>query len=159
MTTLAEQAASMIRYTAWADERLLAAAEGLDDEQYQQICMPLAHMLGTQRWWYSRWTGGAWAEPELATLERAKQDYAGSHDTLLAYVSALTDEEWARAGQWWLEWGFEGRMPLGESITQLFCHGVQHRSELAVLLSEWGHSPGDLDYLIFLRDTSLPGIA
>ena len=41
-------------------------------------------------------------------------------------------------------------MALGESITQVFYHGVQHRSEIAVLLSSWGHSPGDLDYLTFL---------
>ena len=108
-------------------------------------------------WWYARWTGGDRTDPELVTLERAKEDYATSHDAMLAYVSALTDEEWGRAGQWWLEFGFDQRMALGESITQLFCHGVQHRSELAIVLSGWGHSPGDLDYLIFLRDSNAGG--
>lgn len=151
MTTLAEHTASLVRYTVWADGRLLDAAQGIDDEQYAQIRDQLAHMLGTQHFWYAKWTGGTRQEPSVESLDRARQEFAASHERLLAYIGALTAEEWDQEGQWWKEWGYENRMKLGESITQVFYHGVQHRSEIAVVLSLWGHSPGDVDYLTFLR--------
>ncbi len=150
MTALHEHARSMLAYTIWADDRLLAAADGIDDAQYASIAGQFSHMLGTQRYWYANWTGGDLVEPKLDSLAAARRDYAASHEALRAFADGLTEEEWHRTEAWWKRWGVDATLPLGESITQVFYHGVQHRSEIAVLLSGWGHSPGDLDYLTFL---------
>lgn len=151
MTTLADHARSLIVYTIWADERILAAADGIGDEQYAQIRGQFGHMLGTQRWWHANWTRGTWEEPNLETLPIAREGFTASHQAMRSFAEALTQGEWERAEAWWKPWGYDSRMQLGESITQVFYHGVQHRSEIAVLLSLWGHSPGDLDYLTFLQ--------
>lgn len=150
MTALHEHARSMIAYTVWADNRLLTAAEGIDRTQYHQIATTLTHMLATQRYWYANWTSGEPLEPQLDSIVAAREAYAASHEVLRAFADRLTDEEWHRAEAWWKRWGVDVTLALGESITQLFFHGVQHRSEIAVTLSNWGHSPGDLDYLVFL---------
>ena len=156
MTTLVDHARSMIACTIWADDRILAAADGISDEQYGQLRAQIEHMLGTQRYWYTNWIGGALVEPQLETLAQARSAYAASHDALRSFADALTDHEWHRSEQWLKAYGFEGSMALGESITQVFYHGVQHRSELAVLLSIWNHSPGGMDYLEFLRESGAP---
>ena len=36
-------------------------------------------------------------------------------------------------------------------LLQLINHGTQHHSEAALLLTEYDHSPGNLDLIIFLR--------
>ena len=154
MTTLADHARSMIASTIWADGRILAAADGVSDEQYAQIRSQFEHMLGTQHFWYTNWIGGKPEEPELRTVAGARAAYAESHGALWHHVSGLTQEEWEREEAWWKPFGFDQKMALGESITQVFYHSVQHRSEIAVLLSLWGHSPGDLDYLTYLSEAA-----
>ncbi len=152
MTSLAEHTRSLVACTIWADDRILAAADGIDDAQYAGLRAQLEHMLGTQRWWHAKWTSGVYAPPEVPTLADARRHYADSHAALRSFAATLTQDGWDRSGQWWLEFGYEQRMALGESITQVFSHAVQHRSEVAVILSGWGRSPGDLDYLRFLRE-------
>jgi uncharacterized damage-inducible protein DinB len=39
-------------------------------------------------------------------------------------------------------------------LLQVLNHSTQHRSEAAMLLTEWGRSPGDLDLILFLRENS-----
>jgi len=151
MTTLVDHSRSMIAATIWADDRILAAAAGISNEQYAELRAQFEHMLGTQRYWYGNWTGGTSEDPVLEAPMIARDGYTASHDALRAFGAALTQDEWERAEAWWKRWGYDETMPLGESITQVFYHGVQHRSEIAVQLSQWGHSPGDLDYLTYLQ--------
>jgi uncharacterized damage-inducible protein DinB len=150
MTTLVEHARSMIAATIWADDKLLAAADGISEQQFGELRPQFTHMLGTQRYWHANWTGGSYEELELPTFAQVREGYMASHAALSAYAAALTQTEWDRVEQWWLRFGRQERMPLGESITQVFYHGVQHRSEIAVTLSSWDRSPGDLDYLTYL---------
>lgn len=37
-------------------------------------------------------------------------------------------------------------------VTQLLTHGTQHRGEAATLLTTFGQSPGDLDFVRFIFD-------
>ncbi len=42
-------------------------------------------------------------------------------------------------------------MILWHTFFQLVNHGTQHRTEVAALLTDLGHSPGDLDFFIYTQ--------
>lgn len=108
-------------------------------------------MPGTQRWWYAKWMDGAFDDLIPATLADARAAYAVSHDDLRSLAESLTDEALARSERWW---GTEHEPSVGDLIVQVVNHGTQHRSEIAIVLTLHGCSPGDLDYL-FCRVPSL----
>jgi len=51
--------------------------------------------------------------------------------------------------------GFSGRPfenPLWHILMQLIYHSISHRAEIAGQLTALGHSPGNLDFIIYLRE-------
>lgn len=151
MTTLVEHTRSLVGYNEWANDRILQAASGLDSSQFALLRSQFAHMLGTQRWWLSKFIGAPLEDKDIetfsdATFAHVRDAYVRSHLDLSGYAAVMTDETWHHAEQWW---GTEHRLEIGEIITQVVNHGTQHRSEIAVVSSLQGRSPGDLDYLDF----------
>jgi uncharacterized damage-inducible protein DinB len=37
-------------------------------------------------------------------------------------------------------------------LYHVFSHGIQHRSEAAAMLTDYGQSPGNIDFTIFLSE-------
>jgi uncharacterized damage-inducible protein DinB len=46
-------------------------------------------------------------------------------------------------------------IPMWQTMVHLMNHGTQHRSEAAVILTEAGGSPGDLDVLDFAEERQI----
>lgn len=153
MSALTDHARSMISYNRWANERIFHAAREMTPEQFSSIADTLAHVLGTQLWWHSNWTGAEWAEPAQRLHADLKSEFEASHAQLHAFGERLDDDGWARTEAWWKQWGYDQVAPVGQTLFQVIYHGIQHRSEVAVTLTGLGFSPGDLDYLSFLQET------
>ncbi len=144
---MVEQARLLLGFNEWANLRILAAVEKLKPDQYSELVDQFAHMLGTQRWWHLKWTDGEYGQHAIpATISEANAMFARSHDDLREFGASLTEETLAHSEGWW---GGDQELSVGELIVQVVNHGTQHRSEIAISLTEWGCSPGDLDYLFF----------
>jgi uncharacterized damage-inducible protein DinB len=152
----------MYRYHTWANERIMAQAANLTHAQYvapgnasfSSVRDTLVHTLSGQAIWLSRWQGHGnipWYDPDtfpdLETLRTRWRDVDGeTHHFVAAQDEAALNqilhyrnsEDEPRA------------YPLWQVMLHQVNHGTQHRSEVAALLTAYGHSPGAMDVPVYL---------
>jgi uncharacterized damage-inducible protein DinB len=150
-----ESLLALVRFHAWANERILMAAEGLSDEEFRRpapldrgnVFQTLRHLMDVDWSWREFCTGNDVAKTCVWDHGFVLDDLAG--------IRAFCLEEDARLRRY-----VEGldRAALAEAlgtrshprwliITHMVNHGTQHRSELARYLTDCGHSPGELDLI------------
>jgi len=145
----------LFAYDRWATGRLLDAMDGIDGDTWSAaqaidergLGGILVHMLGA----YQRWRHGLAEDGETPRPER---DALPSP----AELRRRWEAEWPAMDAWlagldadWLARDDEG-VPFAGMLRHLVNHGTQHRSEAAVLLTQAGRSPGDLDMIVWLED-------
>jgi uncharacterized damage-inducible protein DinB len=148
---------SLFGYDRWATRKVLAATVGVDEELWgatgvvgeRGLGAILVHQLGAHQRWRNELAGsGEKPRPERSPLP----DPATLGAWWIAEWSALDDwlatltDDWLRAPQ-------EG-IAAGLLLAHVVNHGTQHRSEAALLLSDAGRSPGDLDLIDYLEEVS-----
>jgi uncharacterized damage-inducible protein DinB len=153
---------TLFDYHYWARDRLLAAVAGLSDEDYfaprpmdyGSIHGTLVHAYGADIVWCTRWYGesptriqGAADVPSLAALvERWKEQ----EQQVRAFVNGLSDEDVrTRVLDYRNLAGKANRRMLWETLAHMVNHGTNHRSEVAAAATQLGHSPGDLDMIVY----------
>lgn len=161
---------SLAGYSAWADERVFAAAESLTAEQfaatpggaYTSVRGNLLHVLGATAIWLSRWSG---APPHPAFRPDALVDVASIREASAAvassqrqFLTTLSAGDLDRPLAYTATTGKSFERPLGDTVMQVLAHGIHHRGEVAMALTTLGHSPGDIDYIFFTfaRDRPAP---
>jgi uncharacterized damage-inducible protein DinB len=119
----------------------------------------LAHLVSVQQGWLSWWDRSLSAEeayrltldpadfPDIAALRMAWEKVEKATQ---AFVSGLSGEDVVRDYVHTLPDGTYFRMPLWQMMLHVANHGTQHHSEVAAMLTSFGHSPGNLDLLFYL---------
>ena len=154
MATIAE-IRDLFAYDRWATERVLRAAEGIDDATWSRAQVIderglggiLVHQLGAyQRWHHGLAEDGVEARPErepLLSAAELRSRWEAEWPALETWLATLDDA--------WLARDDEG-VPFAGMLRHVVNHGTQHRSEAAALLTQAGRSPGDLDMIVWLED-------
>jgi len=154
---------TMLDYQYWCRDRLLAAAEAMSDEgltkpngfTYGSILGILAHTLGGEWVWFQRMQGRT-IEPGTApnrenvtTLSDLKERWLAAEADARAFTAKMDDleQELVLRGRD----GVDREWKLWQLLTLVNTHSKQHGSEAAEALTMAGHSPGDLDFPVFLR--------
>ena len=156
---------TLYRYSAWATARILETAARLRPAElaapsgasYSSVRETLVHIVGAQWLWLSRWKGTSptamLAAREFPDLESIRVRWVQIEDDTQLFVTSLTDADLARVVEYRNTRGERWAYPLWQQVVHQVNHATQHRGEIAAALTQHGHSPGDLDLLIFIDQT------
>ncbi len=159
-------------YNYWANARVLQAAANLAPEQFTapaglshgSVRGTLVHILGTETVWRLRCAEGVSLsalpnEKDIPTIEVLRERWLAEEQKMRAYLNSLGDEALNQTVQYKTTKGVPFENVLWNLLAHVVNHGTQFRGEAGVALTTYGHSPGDLDLLLFFREKMARGDA
>ena len=151
-------------YNYWANKRILASSVKVSQEQFEaSAAFPygglrgtLLHIPDTEWGWRALFQSIDSAtdlnETDFPTLAALETRWDEEETAMRAYLSSLGDQDMDRHLYYTTDTGIERDRILWHCLLHVVNHGTQHRSEAAALLTEYGQSPGDLDFTVFLNE-------
>ncbi len=158
-----DQTLTPIRYHFATTRKLLDLAANLDDAAFfdkngysaDGIHGTLAHVVIVANAWRTALETGTQRltieRSALATLAGLRAYNDTEEQAWIAHVSALNDEAIAAKREFITYRGDTVHLHVWQVLQQVVLHGMQHHSELAKLLTDKGHSPGNIDFLFYVR--------
>jgi uncharacterized damage-inducible protein DinB len=154
-------------YSYWARDRVLAQVAKLDQEayvaprglDYESIRGTLVHCLAREIIWLDRWHGKADSligDSHLATFETLMERWTSEEARMRAFLDDLNDSRLSETVTY--ESALANKryaIPLWHMMSHVVNHSTQHRSEVALALTQLGLSPGDLDLIVYLNPLPL----
>ena len=155
----------LYEYNYWASAKILMATTDLSKEQfveptahtYVTLRGTLVHTVAAEWIWRSRCQEGLSPTalldeedfPNLIDLIGRFQEEEGK---MRGYLAGLSDGQLNEKIDFTDTKGVDYSMVLWQILQHVVLHGMQHRAEAAAILTDFGHSPGDIDFIIYLRE-------
>jgi uncharacterized damage-inducible protein DinB len=153
-------------YNHWANARILNAVANLTTEQFTGFSLfphgalrsTLTHALFAEWIWRMRWEGTsptadmAMKAEDFLSFESLRTRWQAEDEKLMNFVGSCSEEQLNSIIYYKNLKGDDFENILWHMMAHVVNHGTQHRSEVAALLTDLGHSPGDLDMIVFLRE-------
>ncbi|HEX9188644.1 MAG TPA: DinB family protein [Vicinamibacteria bacterium] len=164
-----DEARDLFSYGAWANGRVLAAAEALAPEQrlataassFPSVRGTLGHIVGAEWLWLRRWQGESPAAVPAWAAESSLADLRGHLAALEAdrdgYLAGLTDADLARLVEYRSLAGTAYADRLGDLFRHLVNHSTYHRGQVATQLRQLGQTPPGTDLITYLRERRQAG--
>ncbi|MCY4071273.1 MAG: DinB family protein [Chloroflexi bacterium] len=152
----------LYQYNDWANKRILAAADNLTKEQltaanelgWGSLRGALVHVLDAEFGWRKflndeEGSRDLLNDEDFRDIAALRQRWEAENEALWAFLDALSDDDLygpvvSQRGD------TEYRWVLWQCLVHVVNHGTQHRAECAALLTGFGHSPGDVDFTLYL---------
>lgn len=154
----------LYQYNGWSDTKILDAASNITQEQFlAPVPFPhgslrgtLVHALFGEWVWRKRWDGNPqnpiWKPEEFPTFDSLRARWSDEEPQLMNFVENLTDEKLYSKIKYTSTEGNPHERVLWECMAHLVNHGTQHKAEAAAILTGLGHSPGDIDLIVYLNE-------
>ena len=156
---------TLYQYNAWANARILNTTAKVTPEQFLAqgefshggLRGTLVHTLFAEWIWRHRWEGHSpteWLLPkDFPTFEALRTRWDVEEKALMTFAQNVSNEDLDKTIRYNRTGGEPRENILWHLMVHLVNHGTQHRSEAAAMLTSYGHSPGDIDFIIYLRET------
>jgi len=151
------------QYNAWANQRILDTAAQLTPEQlrekssasFESIFDTLVHTMSAQWIWLSRWQGVSpnvmLEATNFVDLTAVGERWAVIEQDTKTFVSQLDEAAFMQTEVAYTNTkGKSFSYPLWQLMLHQVNHATQHRSEVAAIMTQLGHSPGGLDLIMYL---------
>ena len=154
----------LYRYNAWANARILNATAQITPEQFLApapfshggLRGTLVHTLFAEWIWSRRWEGhspSGWLHAtDFPSLDTLRTRWEAEEKALMSFVENVGEEALNNIVHYQRTGGEARENILWHLMVHLVNHGTQHRSEAAAILTGFGHSPGDIDFIVYLRE-------
>ncbi len=151
---------ALYAYNAWANARILDTAERMNLQQFiaqsngaGSVREILVHTASAHWTWLERWQGRSpearWNPLEFPYVASLRARWGGVEAETARFIAALDEADLASEISYVNFRGETWTYPLWQMLVHQANHATQHRSEAALLMTERGHSPGDLDFLVY----------
>jgi uncharacterized damage-inducible protein DinB len=101
------------------------------------------------------WSASDLVAADFPTFAALQARYPQEEQAMRAYLATLSDEDMNKHRYYTTNEGFTRDRIFWHCLLHVVNHGTQHRSEAAALLTDYGCSPGDLDFTVFLNEQNL----
>jgi uncharacterized damage-inducible protein DinB len=147
-------------FNYWANGRVLTTAEQASPAQLNEV-LPgssqgilgiMIHVMGAEWVWRQRVQAGIspaglLSPSQFTTLDLLRDRWREEEQAFRDYLATLHDADLVRVIEYKNTRGEPFAYPLWQILTHIVTHGMQHRSEAALMLTSFGFSPGELDFL------------
>jgi uncharacterized damage-inducible protein DinB len=155
----------MFDYNYWATALLLEAAAKVKPEQFVAagpfpwggLRGTLIHTLDAEYGWrlrlqYNENQDEDLKESDFPQLEDLEKRWREEENLMRQYLSGLDDKAVTSVVRYTTSTRVKRERVLWHCLYHVVNHGTQHRSEAAALLTDFGQSPGDVDFTFFMSE-------
>lgn len=150
-------------YNCWANNIILEKALNVPADMLTTVTIDgattlfetLVHTLDAEYLWRTICQNNAYSGrlidiETFSDLEMLKSYWEREEKAMRDYLATLTDSDMDGIVRYEGGEGVRERI-LWQCLVHMINHGTQHRSECAAMLTSLGHSPGNLDFSIYVN--------
>jgi uncharacterized damage-inducible protein DinB len=155
----------LYEYNRWANHRVLDACGDLTEAQltapapvsHGSLMGTLAHIFGAEVAWRLRLSGGISTgrlveAEDFLSLSQLTGRWRDEEQMMQSFLESLDEGNFERWVGYTMRSGPQEGNVLWKGLVHVVFHSSQFRGEAGAALAALGRSPGDLDFLQFLRE-------
>ena len=160
---------TLFDYNLWARDQMLQQVSKLSFDDYVapraldygSIRATLVHNLAAEAGYVARLQGlerdPSIDEAHLQTVDDLRTRWNAEQQKIDVFLKSLSDEDVRREVHIPSNRQGGDTQPLWAYLAQSINHSTQHRSEIALTITQLGLSPGNLDLMLYLREHPATG--